>query len=501
MDKDLVIGVDSSTTACKVIVWDRLGNAIAEGRSPLPIYSPHPSWYEQSPYDWWRATILAIKQACTGIDPSRLGAICVTHQRETFVPVDHDNKPLRNGILWMDERCRSILPTLEKSLGKENFHRTTGKPLSVNLTICKIEWLRQYEPELFKHTARFLDVHAYIIHRLTGNSYTGWGCADPTGMFDMVHHDWAYSLADSVGVRPDQLPKAFPPGEIIGQVSPSVGEECEILVGLPVVSGIGDGQMNGLGVNITQPGDAYLALGTSVVSGIYSDNFITHPTFRTLYGGIPKTYLLETALMGGGFTLSWFQENFAHPEIDYERVAYDIPPGSQGLILVPYWNSVLSPYWDAAASGIIVGWRGIHTPAHLYRSILEGVAFEQRLATTCVEIATDIKVKRYIVTGGGAQSELWCQIIADVSGKPVDRATTKETAALGAGILAAYAIGWYPNIRHAAKAMTHILPETFKPKPERYELYSRVYEEVYSHLFPVLQPYLDHMHLIFSKVE
>lgn len=498
MEKDLVIGVDSSTTACKVILWDRLGNAIAEGRSPVPIYNPHPSWYEQSPDDWWHATILAIHQACSGIDPSRLGAICITHQRETFVPVDIDNKPLRDGIVWMDERCRSILPTLEQLLGKDNFHRITGKPLSVNLTIAKIAWLRQYEPEVFKHTARFLDVHAFIIQRLIGNSYTGWGCADPTGLFDMVHHDWAYSLVDRIGIRPDQLPKAFPPGEILGIVSPSVREECEILVGLPVVAGIGDGQMSGLGVNITQPGDAYLTLGTSVVSGIYSDKFLTHPTFRTMYGGIPETYLLETALMGGGFTLSWFQENFAKPEIDYERVASDIQPGSQGLILVPYWNSVLSPYWDAAASGITVGWRGIHTSAHLYRSILEGVAFEQRLATTCVEIAAETNVNRYIVTGGGAQSKLWCQIIADVSGKPVGRATTKETAALGAGILAAYSIGWYPSIRQAANAMAKIMQETFKPNIENHEFYSRVYKEVYSRLFPALQPYLDCIPIIFS---
>jgi len=116
----------------------------------------------------------ALKQACTDIDTSRLGAICITHQRETFVPVDKNGIPLRNGIVWMDERCQPLLPSLEQSLGKETFHRTTGKPLSVNLSIGKIAWLRQYEPDVFVRTARYLDVHAYIVYHLTGKYSTGW---------------------------------------------------------------------------------------------------------------------------------------------------------------------------------------------------------------------------------------------------------------------------------------------------------------------------------------
>ena len=241
-----------------------------------------------------------------------------------------------------------------------------------------------------------------------------------------------------------------------------------------MIAGIGDGQMSGLGVNITHPGDAYLALGTSVVSGAFCSDYVTHPSFRTMCGGIPFTYILETALMGGGYTLNWFHEKFADFGVNYEREFANLPPGCQGLLLVPYWNSVLGPYWDAAASGIVIGWRGFHTPVHLYRSILEGIAFEQRLCTSGVEIAAGYEVKRFIAVGGGARSDLWCQIIADITGKQVVRANTTEAAALGAGILAVYGAGWYPDIHQASQVMSHISTELFQPDPIRYKFYSQI---------------------------
>ena len=229
-----------------------------------------------------------------------------------------------------------LLPALEQALTKDDFHRTTGKPLSVNLTIGKIAWLRQFEPEVFnKRNTWYLDVHAYIVYHLTGLYSTGWGCADPTGLFDMLHNKWAFQLAEEVGVHADQLPDAFPPGTVLGYVTPSAAKECGIPTGLPVVTGIGDGQMGGLGVNITQPGDAYLALGTSVVSGAYSATYVTYPSFRTMYGGIPDTYLLETAVMEGGYTLNWFYKNIAHTGINYEQEAADLPPAVRGCSWYP----------------------------------------------------------------------------------------------------------------------------------------------------------------------
>lgn len=445
--------------------------------------------------------VAAIRRAVSQVESKRLKALCIAHQRETFVPVDERDQPLANGILWMDERARELLPDLERSFGQEKFHRQTGKRLSVNLTIAKIAWLREHRPEVFARTGKYLDVHAFLVRRLTGSYATGWGCADPTGLFDIQNNCWAQTFLNQVGIRLDQLPELYPPGTIIGTVLPSAAEACGLPAGLPVAAGIGDGQSSGLGVNITSPGDAYLSLGTSVISGTYSDRYVFNSASRTMTGGVPGTYLLETVQLGGAYTIAWFMEKIAaQPGQEaaglqefYEQAASAVPPGSDGLVLVPYWNSVLGPYWDAAASGIIVGWRGVHQLPHLYRAILEGVAFEQRLGTMGVEKATDQAVDRYIAMGGGAQSNLWLQIIADITDKPVLRAAAAEAAALGAGILAATAAGCYTDARQAAREMTRILPGSFEPDPARRDFYNRLFEEVYLPLFPALQPYLDRL--------
>jgi len=497
----LVIGLDCSTSACKAVVWDLRGNAIAKGHSSLSLITPQPGWHEQSAESWWTSTTQAIRQAVSQVDSSQLKALCIAHQRETFVPVDEQGQPLTNGIVWMDERARELLPSLEQSFGQEDFHQLTGKRLSVNLTIAKIAWIKEHQPDVFARVYKYLDVHSFLVHRLTGFYRTGWGCADPTGMFDIQNNCWAETLLSEVGIGTNQLPEVYPPGTIIGTIIPAVAEACGLPAGLPVVAGIGDGQAGGLGVNITSPGDAYLSLGTSVISGTYSDQYVFNPAFRTMTSGIPGSYLLETVLLGGGYTVSWFMEkmasqpgqNVAQLQDFYDQAASAIPPGSEGLVVVPYWNSVLGPYWDPAASGIIVGWRGIHQLPHLYRAILEGVAFEQHLTTLGVEKALGKFVERYIAVGGGAQSDLWCQIIADVTNKPVFRTATTEATALGAGILAATAAGFYADARQAAQEMTRILPQPIEPDPSRHIFYNRLFEEVYRPLFPALQPYLDRL--------
>ncbi len=494
----LLIGLDCSTSACKAIVCDKHGNTIAQGKSPLELISPKPTLYEQSADSWWLATLDAIRQVVDQVDGKQIAGLSIAHQRETFVPVDESGLPLSHGILWMDERSQKLLPELDESFSQLNFHQRTGKRLSVNLTIGKIAWLKAHRPDIFSRTFKYLDVHAYIVHKLTGHYRTGWGCADPTGMFNLSDHNWDETLLQMVGIEVEQLPVVFPPGSVIGEVTEAAAEVCNLPVGIPVAAGIGDGQASGLGVNITSPGDAYLSLGTSVISGTFSEDYIVDPAFRTMTGGIPTSYLLETVLLGGGFTLSWFFEKIVNQGGQdivqirefYNQAARDIPPGSSGLVVIPYWNSVLGPYWDPLASGVVVGWRGNHGLPHLYRAILEGIAFEQRLNTVDVENALGQPIRRYIVIGGGAQSELWCQIIADISNKPVYRAATSEAAALGACILAATAVGEYVDIRQAASAMTKILPDPFVPEPLRHKYYNRIFEEVYRPLFPALQHHL-----------
>jgi xylulokinase len=490
MTRDLIVGVDSSTTACKAIVWDRYGNALAEGRCPLTMSTPETGWHEQNANDWWAALCAALHQACKPIDTRRLAGLSITHQRETFVPVDERGQPLCPAILWMDERAAPLLLEISEAFGQDRFHKITGKPLSVNLTLPKIAWLKRHRPDVFAAAIMYMDVHAYLVYHLTGETRTGWGCACPTGMFDLTRHTWAAELLTPLGIRIEQMPEAFSPGAILGAVTPQAAAATGLPTGLPIVAGLGDGQAAGLGVNATTSSEAYLALGTSVASGTFSQNYVTDSAFRTMIGG--DAYLLETALLGGGYTLTWFRQFMGIKESACSQESLDeqaaaIPPGSQGLMLVPYWNSVLGPYWDASASGIVAGWRGVHRPAHLYRAILEGLAYEQRLNTEGIEAATGNRVERYIAVGGGANNAVWLQIIADITGKQISLAATPEAAALGAGILAAIGAGLYSDIRQAAATMSHHQAITFTPDPARFEIYSHLYEGVYRGLFPALQ--------------
>jgi len=387
-------------------------------------------------------------------------------------------------------------------LDAKAFHCATGKPLSGNLAVGKIRWLARHEPGIFAQTYKFLDVAGFLVHKLTGAYRTGWGCADPLGLFDLLENAWSRPVLDSLGVRVDQMPDLCPTGAVIGEVTLPAAQACGLRPCIPVVAGIGDGQSGGLGAGITGAGTAYLNLGTAVVSGAHAKAYVADLAFRTMTGGVPGTYSLETVLLGGTYTVDWFLDRILGCADEDERAAalsrYDasldtISVGAEGLMLVPYFNSTMNPYWDAGASGITVGWRGIHTLEHLYRAILEGIAFEQRLHTEGVEAALGKPVDAYIAIGGGAKSSRWCQIIADVTGRHVRRAVAPEAAALGAGILAAYGAGLYSAVQDAAAAMTRLGPRAFGPTRCRHEQYDRLYTEVYRGLFPALQERLGRL--------
>lgn len=500
--RDLVIGLDSSTTACKAVVFDRQGKTLAVGRAPLPMLRPKPAWHEQPAETWWESSVKALREVSAQVDSRRVAALAIAPQRETFVVADAAGKPLGNALLWMDERCRDLLPEIDRLYGKKRVHDETGKPLSANLSLGKLFWLRTYRPDLFKQIAWVLDVHAFLAQRLTGRFVTSWGCADPMGLFDMRHNCWNSELIRAIGLRVEQFPEAVSPGSVIGEFTPEAARLTGLAEGTLLVAGLGDGQAAGLGVSVAQPGEAYLNLGTAVVSGTFSPKYLVDPAFRTMYGGMPGSYILETVLLGGTYTISWFIEKFFQQpgansprpaEEILESEASQVPPGSLGLMLVPYWNSAMNPYWDAGATGMMIGWRGVHGRAHFYRAILEGIAFEQRLHTSGVEAALRQPVERFIAVGGGARSQLWSGIIADVTGKPVYRADAPEATALGAGALAATGAGLFSSALDAARSMTRITRQPVVPDPARAKIYEQLYEQVYRNLFPAIQSSMDRL--------
>jgi xylulokinase len=486
---DLVIGLDAGTSACKAIAVDIHGQQLAEGRAALDLISPGIDLFEQRAEDWWQAACISLREITEQVDPRRIAALAIAHQRESFVLVDRAGTPLRNAILWMDERSRPYLDSIRQQIDPVQFHQRTGKPLTGNLLPGKLAWLRDYEPRLVDNAYRLLDTHAYLIFHLTGKWATSTGSADPLGLFDMQHQDWDATVLEALGLQPTLFPHLCPPGKVIGHLTPAAALLTGLPEGLPVISGIGDGQAAALGTGIAQPGYASLSLGTSVISGTYASTYQTAPAFRTMTGGLPHSYVLETVILGGAHTLKWLTSDFL-PGVTAEVLETDaglLPPGSDGLLLVPYWNSAMSPYWDTGASGITVGWRAAHRPAHFYRAVLEGIAFELRLQFEGVEKSLGHMIELVTASGGGSKSSLWLQILADVLGKPISCTSVREAACLGACILAASGSGLFSSAAAAARKMITSPADSYQPSPAASVQYSRLYEQVYLNLYPALR--------------
>ncbi|MDP8901484.1 MAG: FGGY family carbohydrate kinase, partial [Actinomycetota bacterium] len=336
--QDYVIGIDCSTTATKAVVWDERGRAVAEGRETFGLSSPQPDWGEQNAEDWWTSTKTALRRATQVVDTRRIGAIGLTHQRETFVCANEADHPVRPAILWLDSRAREEVARY----GSEEAHRITGKKPNPTVGFYKMLWLKEHEPDTMERTVKVADVHAFLVHRMTGRWRTSWATADPLGLVDMESFDYSDELLGMVGLDREHMCDLSAPGEVIGELREDAAREVGLPAGLPIVGGVGDGQAAGLGANITEPGKAYLNLGTGVVSGMYSENYSYGNDYRVLSGPIPKTYTFETLLPAGTYMVSWFCERFAgvnarefgldlSTEQILETAAARVGPGAGGL--------------------------------------------------------------------------------------------------------------------------------------------------------------------------
>jgi xylulokinase len=487
--KDIVVGLDSSTTATKAIAWRRDGTVAGLGRSPIPLLNPAHNWYEQNPEDWWRSACEALRELFGQVDAASVAAIAISNQRETFVPLGEDGQAVRPAIVWLDQRCEEEVAWLTGRVGRERIHEITGKPPDLAPVAYRIAWMLRNEEELFRRTAMFVDVHGYLAWRLTGEFQTSWASADPLGLFDMEGKHWSPEVMKALELTADRLPRAVRPGTVIGEVNEAAADATGLCRGTLVAAGGGDGQAAGLGVNALGGGRAYLNLGTAVVGGIFSNEYRTGKAWRTMGSLTGEGYYFETSLRAGTFLVDWFTHQLCPASADsgallrdLEAEAAEIPIGSDGLLALPYWGAVMTPYWDPLARGCWIGLSGSHRRGHLYRSLLEGIALEQALVTGMIEAATGVAVSEYIAIGGGAANDLWRQIMADATGKPIRRSRTLEASSLGAAICAAVGAGLYESAADAANGMCDKVFREAQPLAEncaRYAELMGIYKEIY----------------------
>ncbi len=490
MKPDLVIGIDSSTTACKAIAFDRRGRTLAEGRASIAISNPKMGWFEQDVALWTGSATTALKQVTAKISKDRIAAIAISNQRESFAQFDENGRVLRPGTLWLDERAHVEVKEIAQEVGLDRLHALSGIPNDITPCRTRCRWLAKHEPKVWRRTAKTAEVHGVLSHFLTGEWKTSTSSASPMGVLDAKTYDWSDILLKAAKLRRDMLPTLVASGEIMGTVTADAAKRTGLKAGTPVVAGGGDGQCAGAGANTFLKGRAYLNLGTASVSGSYGETYVIDPSFRSLVAVGGTGYSFETAIRTGTYLVTWLVERMFHqnpaknPKIfsQLEAEAKAVPIGSRGLVLIPYFSGIMTPYWDADGRGVLAGLSGSHTRADIYRAMMEGIALEQAMMTNRVAAATS-PIDHYAIVGGGSRSNLWCQIVADASGRDVKRLETAEASALGAAMAAARGAGWFKTVAEAAAAMSGKPSKIFRPRTKEARAYAELLS-IYGELWP-----------------
>ena len=411
------IGLDCSTTSCKAIAWTGEGQPVAEGRAGLRTCSTAPGFAEQDARDWWRGTRAALRECVSKLRKRRVSAVGITFQRETFVLLDRERKPVGPALLWYDARAADEAAELKLTFGARRYHRRTGKQLDTTSAVAKLLWLKRNSREILDRTAHFADVLAYLSCAMTGTLNTTYAGVDTTGLISLKTAGWYGGSVRASGLGASALPGIVPPGTSLGALSLRAARATGLQPGTAVVAGGGDGHCFALGAGQLDCDCATLSLGTSAVLGVLAPEPVIGTEFRTLLACAPGMYVLESVIQCGSATLGWLRDRFLPTGSrvsmsQLEREAAVIPAGCDGLLVVPYWRGRRVPTEDPHARGIAVGWSDRHTVAHFYRAVIEGIAMEIRALLTRIEGRTGRKTRRLVVGGGGAASDAWCQVFA-----------------------------------------------------------------------------------------
>jgi len=469
-----VIGVDSGTQGAKVIVVDPAGNIVSEGAAAHePMIQLSPGWAEQHPEDNWTKFCQACQEAMANlpVPKSELAAIGLTGQRGTTALLDPDGKPIRPLVVWMDPRC-----------------------------MYWAKWIRDNEPESYEKTYKISSVEGWIVKHLTGEFHD---CAayPPAGPGLVTSLTWPDDPAayETYGMDREKLMDIVLPGTVYGGITRATAEATGLPEGLPVVAGAGDKQCEVLGAGAIGTGEVYVSYGTlACVNTFCYTKQAPVPKggeYYTMGAAVPGGWNLEASLRGH-LMVSWLRDEFAYdavleaqkrgvsPEQILNEGAAKVPPGAEALVLFPYWDARTAA---PEASGLILGfYDGVHKRAHIFRAILEGIAYGLRTHLDAFARDTGRPVQEATAGGGGSKSDIGMQATADIFGVPCKRPHTPETCALGAAISGAVGGGVYSSFEEATKHMTRS-ERVFEPIPENVELYNAIYEGVFIEIYPALE--------------
>ncbi|MFL5675254.1 MAG: xylulokinase [Chloroflexota bacterium] len=487
----LVLGIDVSTTATKAILVDESGAVRGVGVAEYGFDAPQPLWSEQDPALWWDAAVDAIGSVLreTGTDGEDVVALGLTGQMHGLVVLDAADRVLRPAILWNDQRTAAECDLIRDAVGADRLVAITGNDAVTGLTAPKLVWVRDHEPTIWRGIAHVLLPKDYVRLRLTGEYALDKADGAGTLLFDLAARDWSPEVVDALRIDPAWLPRTHEGPEVTGTVSAEAAAATGLRAGTPVVAGGGDQAANAVGVGVVSPGTMALSLGTSGVVFAATDQPFHDPRGRVhaFCHAVPGRWHMMSVMLSAAGSLRWFRDTLA-PGVDFGDLVAEasaVPPGSDGLLFLPYLSGERSPHPDPLARGAFVGLTLAHDRRHMTRAVLEGVAFGLRDGLDLMTAAGMPPPDQIRASGGGTASPLWRQILADVLGAEIATVKTTEGAAYGAALLAAVGAGWFPDVETAVDAVVRATP-TATPGPATDALADA--HATYRALYPALAP-------------
>ena len=499
----LILAIDFGTQSVRALAYSQSGECCAKHQLPIDQYQhPEPGWTEHDVEGFW--TLLS--SSCQGlwaqgVDPSEIAAVVVTTQRATVINLDERGRPQRPAIIWTDQRRsppRGRLPWIWRVL----FALLRIRPIVENLEAeAEANWLERHQPELLAQTAHFLLLSGYLNYRLTGEFKDSAGSQVGYVPFDFKKQDWCADSDwkwHSMAIKRYMLPALATVGEPLGAITADAAEVTGIPKGVPVIAGAADKACEVLGVGALEADIASVSCGTTATINTTRSRYVEVVPFMPAYpAALPKHFNTEIQVFRGFWMVSWFLEQFGDAERRYsaergvsaetvlDELLAQTEPGAEGLVLQPFWNPVLGET-GPEGRGSIIGFKDFHTRAHVYRALIEGLAFALRSGKERIERRTKTPISCIRLSGGGAQSDQVAQIVADVLNLPVERFDDCEASGRGAAMVGAAAVGWYSSIAAAGEAMAGETHRT-TPNPDVTERYQALYKGQYRPLYGKLK--------------
>lgn len=500
-----LLAIDCGTQSVRALLFNPRGELLAKQRVEIePYYSTAPGLAEQDPNIFWQA----LCEACQGlwrqphISKESIAAVALTTQRSTIVSVDQEGRPLRPAIIWLDQRRTEGLPPVGGFWGAAFKLAGASETVAYLQAECEANWIYTHQPEVWAKTHKHLLLSGYLTYLLTGRFIDSVGCQVAYIPFDYKALRWASKGDWRWLVMPlelPHLPELIPQAQPLGEITRQAAEASGLPAGLPLIAAAADKACEVLGAGCIEPHVACLSYGTTATINTAHKKYVEIiPLIPAYPAAEPGAYNLELQIYRGYWMVSWFKHEFGlreerlasergvEPEALFDDLVRAVPPGSQGLVLQPYWSPGLR-HPGPEARGAMIGFNDVHTRAHIYRAILEGLAYALREGKERTEKRSGVPIRELRVVGGGSQSDAAMQITANVFGLPAARSHVYEASGLGAAIDAAVGAGIHTGFSSAVAEMTRP-GEIFEPEPQMREFYEELYNKVYLQMYNRLQP-------------